>query len=196
MSGLAVPVQHFDGLYAANADPWHFLDSNYEQQKYRATLAAIGRRRFVRAAELGCSIGVFTHALAKRCDRLLAVDFSTVALDRARARCANDHNVSFIQATLPGEFPTGRFDLIVISEVLYFLAPTAIRIVARRTAAALRPGGTAVLVNYLGRNAARCGGNTAAATFVCCGWFTPVRRSFRPHYRLDVLRRDVVPASE
>ena len=63
---------HFDRLYGADPDPWKFATSDYERDKYAATLAALPDRRFTRCYEVGCSIGVLTRQLAPRCDAILA----------------------------------------------------------------------------------------------------------------------------
>ena len=80
--------EHFEARYAADPDPWDFETSAYEHDKYERTLAALGDRRYARAFEAGCSIGVFTAMLAERCDALLAVDIAQAAVDAARERLA------------------------------------------------------------------------------------------------------------
>jgi SAM-dependent methyltransferase len=184
----SIPSAHFDALYARSADPWHFATSAYERAKYQATLDALGDRHFRAGLELGCAIGVLTRHLADRCDALLGVDFAVAALVQARQRCADVPHVRFQPGKIPGEFPPGRFDLIVVSEILYFLDPQDIRDTAAKTCAALMPGGLAVLVNYLGPNAAACTGDEAAEGFMAAA--VPLTLSARrrtAEYRLDLL---------
>ncbi len=179
----------FDRLYAERPDPWDLQGSEYERGKYAATLAALPRERFGDGLELGCSIGVLTRLLAGRCDRLLSVDFAEAALAQARARCAGLAQVRFERRTLPDEWPAGTFDLVVASEVLYFLDADAVARTARACCGALRPGGAVVLVNWTGDTDTPCSGEAAAAAFVaaCAGRLTaaPPRRA--PGYRLDML---------
>ena len=52
---------YFEGIYADGPDPWGFETSEYERRKYDLTLAALPRRRYARALEPGCSIGVHEH---------------------------------------------------------------------------------------------------------------------------------------
>ena len=85
---LSVPPDYFRAMYAADPDPWRFASSDYERDKYAATLAAIGDAHVASALEIGCSIGIFTRALAPRCAALLAVDVAGAALAQARRRCA------------------------------------------------------------------------------------------------------------
>src|SRR5918912_120311 len=127
--------EYFENLYGRSRDPWGFETSSYERSKYE------------RALEVGCSIGVFTAMLAPLCDELLAVDISEKAIVAARERLANFPHVSVERRTLPEEMPEGPFDLVVASEILYFL-PTDIMLVAlRRFEEVLSPGGVLITVN-------------------------------------------------
>ena len=55
----------------------------------------------------------------RTCDDLLAIDVAEAALDRARA--ARTPRSRFERREIPEEFPDGAYDLIVVSEVLYYL---------------------------------------------------------------------------
>ena len=81
--------EYFEGLYAASSDPWRFETSPYERRKYERTLGVLEGRRYARALEAGCSIGVFTVMLAPLCDELLAVDVSEKAVAAAKERLAS-----------------------------------------------------------------------------------------------------------
>lgn len=139
---------YFDTIYEQAQDPWNFATSDYEAQKYAATIDLLGEGRYARALEIGCSIGVFTRMLAGRCDDLLAVDISALALARARKRCADRANVRFERRSVPHEFPAGTFDLIVLSEVGYYWSDADLLLARERIADAGRRG-TLVLVHYL-----------------------------------------------
>ena len=115
---------YFENIYREHEDPWNFETSPYERTKYRETLDTLNRPRYSRGLELGCSIGVQTRMLAERCDDLVAVDASQLALDRAKDRCRDLTNAEFARMTIPEEYPGGCFDLTVLSEVgYYFSAP-------------------------------------------------------------------------
>ena len=79
----------FDRVHGEAADPWSVDDSWYEERKRDLTLAALPRRRFRRALEVGCSIGALTARLAERCDEVLALDESEVAVAAATRRLAS-----------------------------------------------------------------------------------------------------------
>ncbi|MCG6205863.1 nodulation S family protein [Rhodopseudomonas sp. HC1] len=144
-----IAADYFEQKYRADIDPWRFRSSDYEREKYQSTLAALGRPRFGSGLEVGCSIGVLTAQLAPRCDKLLAIDASQTAIDAARAGGV-PANVTFDVATLPQQFPAGRFDLIVLSEVLYYFAAPDLAGVAQQCIDALRPDGEIILCHWLG----------------------------------------------
>lgn len=115
------PIERFERLYEESPDPWNYGSSEYEHEKYAATLAAIGPGPYPRALEVGCSIGIFTEMLAPRCGRLVAMDFSPRALGLASKRVGGSSHVELLQGSFPEEVPSGGWDLIVCSEVLYYL---------------------------------------------------------------------------
>lgn len=144
-----LPRDYFDRLYQSDADPWNFATKAYEHQKYAATLDNLPRQHYQSALELGCSIGVLTQLLAPRANRLLSVDAAQIAVEAARARCAELANVTVHRATLPDEFPDGQFDLILMSEVGYYFALPDLERLSERVLNGLKSGGDLVLVHYL-----------------------------------------------
>ena len=145
-----IPAAYFEEKYQAEIDPWRFKTSDYERDKYRATLASLTRIRYATALEVGCSIGILTRLLSRRCDSLLAIDASPTAIEAARSANENDANVSFRVATLPAEFPEGSFDLIVLSEVLYYFVEGDLDRVAQACIDSISRGGEIVLCHWLG----------------------------------------------
>lgn len=134
----------FEALFASGADPWGYT-SPYEQGKYDQTLSLIGDAKPRRALELACAEGHFTRQLAPHVERLVASDVSTVALQRARERCADLDNVELEYHDLFSDPISGRYDLIVCSEVLYYAGDRGrLDHAARSIAAALEPGGVFV----------------------------------------------------
>lgn len=114
---MSLDAAYFDRLYGEHEDPWGFRDRWYEERKRALTLAALPARRFTSALEVGCSLGVLTAQLAERCDALTSTDPSAAALAAARVP---DH-VRLVQGSVPGDWPTGPYDLVVLSEVAYYL---------------------------------------------------------------------------
>jgi cyclopropane fatty-acyl-phospholipid synthase-like methyltransferase len=195
MTKTSRPPAYFERLYAGKSDPWDFETSRYEQEKYDATIAALGGRRFRNAIEIGCSIGVLTVRLAAHCDKLLAVDVVESALAQAKTRCAGLPNVHFENRRLPQDWPeqTRKYDLIVLSEVLYFLTPADIRRLAELSAASLAPGGYALLVNYTETIDEPCSGNEAAEIFFASSIrLTRARQLIRQKYRIDLFEANTL----
>ncbi len=115
-------VTYLDRAYARHDDPWRVATRWYEERKRAVTLASLPVRRYARALEIGCSIGVLTAELADRCDDLLAVDLSPDAVERARSRLDGRAGVAIEQHDIRAALPPGRFDLVVLSEVGYYLS--------------------------------------------------------------------------
>jgi predicted TPR repeat methyltransferase len=185
----ALQPGYFDALYAGNADPWGFETSAYEHAKYAATLSALGGRHYADAIEIGCSIGVLTARLAPFCDRLLGTDVATAALDIARARCISFPNVRFALSTLPDHPPQGRFDLILLSEVLYYFDDAGTLAVAAAVREMARPGADVLLVHWLGPTPdyPQTGDEAVTAFEAALGNIEVKCRQRTPEYRLDLL---------
>ena len=179
-----IPPGYFEALYAADPDPWRFATSDYERDKYAATLAALPPQHFAAGLEVGCSIGVLTRQLAPRCGSLLSLDVAEGALAQARARCPS---VRFEQRVVPNEWPPGRFDLMVFSEVLYYLDATALHATAACAMSAIEPGGTMLLVHYLGGTDYPLTGDEAASGFIAATGLAPAYQRREPLYRIDRL---------
>ena len=187
----------FERLYAEHPDPWRFETSAYEQAKYADTLAQLDGRRFGAALELGCSIGVLSRMLAARCDRLVGLDLAEAALEQARLRCRGLDHVVLRRAVLPDDWTDpaqyGAFDLVLVSEMLYFLSIEDIDRLARRCVAASLADCTMLLVNWTGPTDTPTTGDEAAACFVAsamaAGGFRPDTPLRRQGYRLDRLHR-------
>ncbi|NIZ11266.1 class I SAM-dependent methyltransferase [Pseudooceanicola sp. HF7] len=138
----------FDRLYREAGDPWNYETSAYEAEKYARCLALLPPRRFPRALEVGCSIGVMSETLARHCDSLLGLDFAPTAIDRAKTR--GIPNARFEVAAVPQDWPEGQWDLIVLSEVLYYLSATGLEDVLRLIVDSLAPDGVCLVAGYLG----------------------------------------------
>jgi trans-aconitate methyltransferase len=188
-----LPDAYFVGIYADNPDPWSFTSSAYERNKYGATLASLPRQHYRSAFEPACSIGVFTRALSERCDRLAAMDLVPAAVAAARARCADRPQVEIREGAMPGDWPEDRFDLIVLSEFLYFLAPADFADLVRRAGETIEPGGDLVLVHWLGETDYPLSGDAAAEGFIrsAAPFAKVLHQSRTAEYRIDVLRAGI-----
>jgi len=115
-----VDPRSFDRMYQDDDDPWRFASSPYERDKYRTTIESLGSARYARCFEPACSIGVLTALLAGRADEVVACDASSRAIAKATTRLADATNVQWVTAPIPEWWPSGSFDLIVLSELGYY----------------------------------------------------------------------------
>jgi peptidoglycan/xylan/chitin deacetylase (PgdA/CDA1 family)/GT2 family glycosyltransferase len=128
-------------------DPWDY-GSAYEAGKYAHTLDLLPAGPIGVALELACAEGHFTRQLAPRVGRLTAADISERALTRAAERCKDSSNIAFRRLDLEADQLPAGLDLIVCSEVLYYLADeAALRRLAERVRDALTPGGHLVMAH-------------------------------------------------
>lgn len=144
----SLPPSYFDNLYQADPDPWKFETSEYEANKYAATIAALPKSRYRSAFEIGGSIGVLTEKLADRCEALLSIDVSQIAQARAIDRCRHLPQVEFQMMRVPEQFPDRSFDLILISEVGYYWSLADLRKAQQQILKALESGGHLLLVHW------------------------------------------------
>lgn len=145
---MTTPISYFQQMYAADPDPWSFETRWYDARKHALTVDALPRRRYRSAFEPGCSTGMLTARLADRCDRLLAVDGVEAAVASASARLAGRSHVSLRTARLPHDWPAGTFDLIVLSELVYYFDDADLATLLDRVDAALAPDGDLVAVHW------------------------------------------------
>jgi hypothetical protein len=117
-------VPDFEALYRGESDPWQVASSFYEQRKLGLVLAALSRQRYRRAWDPAAGTGHLADRLAVRCDQVLATDLVPTAVRLAATTCAERPNVTLRRWAFPGD---GRpdaesgFDLVVLSEFLYYL---------------------------------------------------------------------------
>ncbi|GAB78667.1 Nodulation protein S (NodS) [Austwickia chelonae] len=123
-STAVAPVDRldFDALYTGDSDPWEVGSSWYEQRKIDVVLACLRRARYRQAWDAGCGTGHLAARLADRCEQVSATDASPVAAALAAARTEDMPRVGCGVSVLP-ECPGFERapDLIVLSEVLYYL---------------------------------------------------------------------------
>lgn len=140
--------RRFDALFRDSDDPWRFRTRWYEARKRALTLACLPAARYAHGFEPGCANGELSAALAPRCDRLLVSDVSQRAVDLAQTRVEAFAHVQVVQAQLPRDWPVDTFDLIVISELGYFVDAHRLDALADRTRATLRVGGTVLACHW------------------------------------------------
>ncbi|MCV7162968.1 methyltransferase domain-containing protein [Mycobacterium stomatepiae] len=138
-------------MYADANDPWQLSTRWYEQRKYAITLAMLPNSRYRHAFEPGCSIGTLTAQLAQRCDRVTAVDVVEAALHSADVRLRQADcrdSVTLARSPLDAAWPPGPFDLVVLSEVAYYLEADALAGALERECVRLQPGTNVVAAHW------------------------------------------------
>lgn len=144
----SLPDSYFHDMYRSSDDPWGFATRWYERRKYALTLAALSSPRYGSAFEPGCSIGVLSAELATRTDHLLCTDVSPRAVELARRRLDGHDSVDVRVGDIVSDWPSGRFDLIVLSEVLYYLDDADLDTVIARLPDSLTPTGEVLAVHW------------------------------------------------
>jgi peptidoglycan/xylan/chitin deacetylase (PgdA/CDA1 family) len=195
----------FEAFFARAEDPWGYTN-DFERLKYEQTLALLDGMEIGRALELACAEGHFTKMLSPRVAELLATDISEIALQRAAKSCADCRNVSFQRLDLIEDPITGPFDLIVCSEVLYYLEDLAIlREVATKLAGALSDGGNLLMANANlvvdephcpGRDWGHAfGAKTIEDTFRATEGLSLQKQVLTPLYRIQMFQRGAPSAT-
>jgi len=144
----SLDADFFNRMYQKNEDPWDFESSPYERGKYEATLQALPNSTYENVFEIGCSNGILSEKLARRCKKLLAVDASEIAVRNARKRLEAYPSVEVREMTIPDNFPEETFDLILLSEVGYFLNREDLMVARDKMINALLPKGHLLLVHW------------------------------------------------
>ena len=179
----AVALAHLNALYADRDDPWEFRTSPYEQAKFRTTADALLSRTYASALEVGCGNGELARHIAPRCANYTGVDAVGKALDAARRAVPSGR---FVHAFLPCDLPGGPHDLILLSEVLYFLDAPAITALGQQITRRW-PAAEVIVVTWLGPSGNPMQGEPALSVFtsaikpVFCG----VLAARTPQYRID-----------
>ncbi|WP_159834168.1 class I SAM-dependent methyltransferase [Burkholderia sp. 8Y] len=183
---------YFDELYRNNDDPWRYRTSGYERRKRELVLASLPREQYASGFEPACSNGELSALLARRCARLRICDISEEAVASARERLADAPHVTIEQRAVPDDWPADeRFDLIVISELAYYLSPESTAALAQRAWASLADDGAVVACHWRHPFEGKLqSADDAHATFHAIFGGTRVVRHEEADFFLDVWSKD------
>lgn len=149
--GRSAVAEPFDAMYDGGTDdPWQLDASHYERRRLQLLLACLGRERYQRVLEIGCASGQLSSRLRDLADDVVGLDASADAL---RVAALQWPTVRWILGAAPRDIPDEDYDLIVVSEVGYFMDGVELLATLRAVRRRLRPGGELVIANWRGTTA-------------------------------------------
>ena len=137
---------YFEARYVV-PDPWRVATSPYERERARLSVEVLEGRHYARALEVGCGEGLFTPRLLDRCGHVVAVDFSGLAIRRARRRFAGEPRVEVKRLDVRAGDLDRTFDLVFCAELFYYMNGAECEEVGARLVRWLAPGGDLCLVH-------------------------------------------------
>ena len=120
-------IGKFEEMYRVIEDPWHH--GMAEALQYDIALFLLKRnlsKKNLRILDIGCGKGAFTSRIKKELgnSEILAVDVSPTAIEKARKQFGSP-SIDFQAIDIVKDFDkiTGTFDLIVVSQILWYVLP-------------------------------------------------------------------------
>lgn len=190
MPGEAPAASHFDAIYKRSPDPWDVRTSPYELGKRDAARALLGDARFEHALEAGCGEGclagdLLLHGQARRAT---GIDQAEEIVERARKSAPE--GLRLVRGRLPDDLPEGPYDLVIFSELLYYLPERDLERLAALTRMQMVPGAAMLIVSYLGDTETPLDARAGADFFIALFGpeLQPVSRRSAERFRIDLLR--------
>lgn len=149
-------ANYFDRLYTFSHDPFENEASSYEQAKLDLIFQFLFLEPYKLLMDMGCGTGAMTVQLAKKVKQTIGIDFSQEAIAIARQRYGNTPNLDFVVANLSEYKPSSKADVIVASEVLYYIRRNSkqeFEKVVRNIASLVLPGGK-LIVSHMASDSA------------------------------------------
>ena len=134
----------FDRLALLPEESWN------HNAHYHAYLMGQVPGRCREVLEIGCGTGKFSRLLARRAERVLAVDLSPQMIRLARERSKRHPNIEFVRGdVMTYPLPDDHFDCIATLTTIHHLPAEA---VLRKIRKALKPGGVFVCLDLYRRS--------------------------------------------
>ncbi len=148
LGGRGWRAQDFAARYASpSQDVWSYRASPDHLARADWIMAALPEGRFRHVLEVGCAQGFLTERLAGRAERLVACDFSPEAVAQAQRHLLGAPHVEACVADIRDGFPGTDFDLLLFSDMLYYLSKSETDRVLAEAAARIAPGGHVLIAN-------------------------------------------------
>ncbi len=190
-AALSHDPQYFHTIYAEDRDPWGFEVRWYERRKFALTLALLPKPRYACAFEPGCANGALTELLQARCDRVVAYELVPEVAMRARERLAAHSHVDVRAGAIPRDWPDQRLDLVVLSEIAYYLTTPGRDRALWELERSLEHGGDVVAVHYTGVTDYPMRGEEVGAWLDGVPWLDRLVDHTDPQFVAGVWRRRV-----
>lgn len=136
----------FNRFYWLDKDPFGAKDSKYEISKQNRLLELIARQEYRLSLDVGCGNGLLSRRIAAHCEHIIGIDFSSRAVQLAQQNCTGVPNMTLDVADIRNYESSQRFDLIICSEVLYYLQGQALAAVVEKLHRISTPGARLALV--------------------------------------------------
>ncbi|RZA13795.1 MAG: class I SAM-dependent methyltransferase [Proteobacteria bacterium] len=150
MIAASTDRQYFQKLYEASVDPFHNWRNEYEDSKRAQALSLLQKAFYPTAFEPGCGNGALSLDLSERCGHLSSVDWSSDALRAASLHCAGVANIDFSEMDFPAALPQKTFDLLIVSELLYYFSEMRLKKFFHSIPEIVKPGGEVMLIHWRG----------------------------------------------
>lgn len=144
----AIGIAGFDSKFQDDPDPWGTFAGRDEARKRTAIKHAIGARSHGRVLELAAGNGSNSQMILRRSLRLIACDGAPTAVALTRQQLSGRPRAQVEQCALPEELPDGRFDLVVVAEILYYLSPASLARLASNFGRLLSSNGSIVMAHH------------------------------------------------
>ena len=115
---MQVRLPELERKYWKCTDPWLLQSDPMGQEICDAIHAALSKEKYLSAVELGCGNGALAGRLRQRCNSYVDVNGAESALLAARQSVSGSGT---ILRDFPCPLPDGNHDLIILSDILYFL---------------------------------------------------------------------------
>ena len=111
----------FSGRYeSSDRDSWSYTADPAHLERLQRILKALSPLSGKKVLELGCAEGFITKEIAKQAAQVVACELSPLAAERTRNVCVG-LPVTVIAGDIRSNIPDGTFDLVLASDVFYYL---------------------------------------------------------------------------
>lgn len=145
-------VRSYFEIKYSKRDPYLTTSNNREIEKLEITFNSIKGHNYKHILDIGCGEGYLIEKLLPIADMVTIIDISRLSINRARNRIGKRENIKFIREDILRFDTQERFDLIICSEVLFYLQVPDIISLANKIVKWLLPGGHLLLVHVYGAN--------------------------------------------